>query len=185
VLKRWYGVDALVSYVAIPGEAETGGNSNGPILMVTDNKNAGAADIARGIAALMPNRMIEIVNAYEQYVEPNITALPYERDMNERYRKASVLINPIYNHDGCGTGRTMMEAMRFGLPVVGTDRAGLMETGGVSVSRNASPEDWASTILKILSDYPGFQAEARSSFAGHDATAELDVYVNQVKRLIK
>ncbi|KKK46640.1 hypothetical protein LCGC14_3163210, partial [marine sediment metagenome] len=185
VLKRWYGIEAMVSYVAIFGAPKPGGDPKGPIIFVTDNKGVRGPETIRGIARLIPEREFVVINAFEEYSEPNISATPYQRDMDSIYRQASILINPIYDHDGCGTGRVMMEAMRYGVPVVGTDRAGLMETGGVSVLRNATPEDWAATILKILSDYTGFQTEARDSFARHNAKAELDVYVNQINRLMK
>ncbi len=185
VLKRWYGIEAMVSYVAIPGNPTPGGDPKGPIIFVTDNKGVRGPETIREIAHLMPKQRFLVVNALEEYSEPNISTLPYQRDMDSIYRQASILINPIYDNDGCGTGRVMMEAMRHGVPPIGADRAGLMENGGVSIPRNASPKKWAFTILKILGNYSSFQTRVRNSFAQHDAKGELDVYVNQIKRLMR
>ena len=124
VLKRWYGVDAIVSYVAVSGKPEIGGDPKGPIIFVTDNKGVRGPETIRGIAHLMPEQRFLVVNAFECYSGQNISTLPYQHNMEDIYRGASLLINPIYNHDGCGTGRVMLEAMRYGVPVIGTDRGG-------------------------------------------------------------
>lgn len=185
VLKRWYSVKAVVSYVSVAGELRPGSNPKGHVLFVTDNKGVRGAETVRAIANLMPSTNFLVVNAFEEYPERNILAIPYQRDMDSIYERVSVLINPIYDHDGCGTGRVMMEAMRHCIPVLGMNRAGLMENGGTKLPRNATANQWARAIENIRSNYPSFQAEACRAFDRHDAMAELDVYTNQIEGLFE
>jgi glycosyltransferase involved in cell wall biosynthesis len=177
-------VSAAVSYVPVLGSLVGFGTPDGPLVVVTDGKELGTESLVQKLARLISKRPIWIVNATDPDVYRglrNVAFLPYVTDMDEVWAKAGILIYPNYGNDVCGTSRVAPEAMRWGVPCLANDRAGICETGMCSIPRDASPAKWAMAIEKIYSRYRSFSDRARTTFERYDTPAQLAVFERAVQ----
>lgn len=183
VVDRIYGhvmkEPSFYSYVPVLGQVRGGGNPGGPIVMVTDGKDLGSEEIVNQLAGLMPDRQFQVVNAkgWAAYdLHSNIHCTNYVDDMDTVWSQAGLLIYPNYKNDVCGTSRVGPEAMRWGVPCLANDRAGICETGMVSIPRDADIATWCSTIEKIYYNYMAFSNRSRTCFEDYGTDRELAFY---------
>ena len=81
----------------------------------------------------------------------NIQYLGWVKDMGEMYRQAGVLLGPSQYSEPFG--RVFVEAGLYGVPSVGSDRAGIPEAmgdGGIRVHPDSVAEVWAEAIQAVL-----------------------------------
>lgn len=145
------------------------------------------------LAAMMPGvTFLGVEGAYgEQLIPPymgNTEIRSHGTNMLNVYRDTRLLIMPSHYESW---GRTGVEAMCSGIPVVATDTPGLRESlgdAGTFLHRDASIYEWCDTIWRLLEDetaYGELSAKARSRALAHDlmATAEVNTFVHRVEAL--
>ena len=152
------------------------------VLLTNANAEKGY-DLILKVAALLPDvpflvlasqsPLEEAQRAYQNAGLKNVTALGRVADMDPIYRGAAIVAVPSYRFKE-SFSRVCIEAQRFGIPVIGSDRGNvpyLLEHSGIVL-----PEDahlWASEIKKLLGNaayYEDCEAKAlenskRYSFA--------------------
>jgi ADP-heptose:LPS heptosyltransferase len=127
-------------------------------------------DLILKVAALLPDvsflvianqsPLSEAVHAYESLGLRNVTAIERVADMTPIYRNARALAVPSYRFRE-SFSRVCIEAQRFGIPVIGSDRGNvpyLLEHSGVSLPEDASV--WAEEIVRLF-DEPDYFAQRR------------------------
>ena len=184
VVKYHYGRTCDVSYVPVTGEVVGNGNRYGPITLVTDDKDLGAVQLISKLAEAMPLHRFLVVNSkrpayYMNYA--NISTTGYINDMDALWRTVGILIYPNYRNDVCGTSRVAPEAMRYGIPCLANDRAGICEKGMIPLSRDAEPDEWIAAIERIYADYHTYSDQAITTFEQYDSAKELAVYSRIIK----
>ena len=170
-VKKHYGRECLVSYVPCLNPVRTGGNPNGHVALVTDNKDLGEPQMLREMARALPHRRFVVYNASHVYHESNIEARPYgEID----WENVGVLIYP---NDGrnvtCGTSRVGVEAMSYGIPCLATDQGGICEMGMVNLCGSA---DWPRWIEIVYDMYECYSDDMTNDYRVYDTPAQLRVY---------
>jgi hypothetical protein len=75
--------------------------------------------------------------------------------------------------------------MRFGVPVLANNRAGICEKGIVSIPRDAMPTAWTHTIEKIYRLHPQFVERSQRTFEAYDTPAQLKIYSDAVEAALK
>ncbi len=188
VVERIYGRECKISYVPALGEITAAGNPHGPIVLVTDGKDLGAELIVMKLAKDMPLRRFMVVNAsrpeiYSDY--SNITVTPYQKSMDPIWREAGIMIYPNYRNDVCGTSRVAPEAMRFGVPCLANDRAGICEKGMISIPRDADVTKWEHTIETIYRNYRAFSDRMHFTFKYYNTPGQLAVYKDAVEAAMR
>jgi ADP-heptose:LPS heptosyltransferase len=125
-------------------------------------------DLILKVAALMPevdflviasqSPLDDAVHAFESAGLANVTAIGRVADMTPIYEGARALAVPSYRFRE-SFSRVCIEAQRFGIPVIGSDRGNvpyLLEHSGVSLPED--PGAWAAEIARLF-DEPGYHAE--------------------------
>jgi ADP-heptose:LPS heptosyltransferase len=113
------------------------------------------------LAVASPASLAEAVEAANELA--NVAIIRPVEDMEAIYREACIVVIPAYG-DTEGTGRTCIEAQRYGKPVLGPDRGAfgnLLAHSGVAL-----PEDvklWAAEIECLFNDKPYYQARSRKA----------------------
>lgn len=165
-----------------------GPNLGRKITLINLNQGKGGLLFAQ-LAALNPDwEFLGVAGAYgEQLVPdlPNVTIEAHGADMRQVYASTKVLLMPsVYE----SWGRTGIEAMCSGIPVIAHPTPGLTESlgyAGLFEDRN-DPYAWSALIEDLLED-PAFyasQAEfARKRAAELDPTDDLDRWVEAVESL--
>ncbi len=184
VVERIYGRKCKISYVPALGEVEGVGNPHGPIVLVTDGKDLGAERTVIKLAKDMPLRRFMVVNAirpdlYSQYT--NIATTGYIKNMAEIWLTAGIMIYPNYRNDVCGTSRVAPEAMRYGVPCLANDRAGICEKGMISIPRDADSTKWEHTIETIYRNYRAFSDRMLFTYKYYNTPGQLAVYDKAIR----
>ncbi len=125
-------------------------------------------DLILKVAALMPgvqflviasqSPLDDAVHAYESAGLANVTAIGRVDDMAPIYEGARACAVPSYRFRE-SFSRVCIEAQRFGIPVIGSDRGNvpyLLEHSGVSLPEE--PQAWAAEIARLF-DEPDYHAE--------------------------
>lgn len=189
VIKRFYNVEAKVSYVPISGSFEQGGDKDGHLLLVTPNKGVGEEEFLRKLAKEMPKQDIVVVNTPEsmKFTEPNIISVPYVHDMSAIYKSASIVLMPVYHNDICGFTRVTMEAMRHGVPVIATGRNGMEEIvpNIVYEPEGGNIDIWVAQIKLVKENYAFQQEHAKQIFEDYNSVAEMDKFKESLLNAIK
>jgi glycosyltransferase involved in cell wall biosynthesis len=115
---------------------------------------------------------------------PNVEVLPPTPDMRAIYGRARVLLFPAQWEEAFG--RTVLEALLCGVPVLATAVGGILETGlsrgGVVLPRGADPELWSRALLKL--DDPAVYAAASEGAREDSAWYNLDEQVDKLEAVL-
>jgi len=115
---------------------------------------------------------------------PNVEVLPPKPDMRPIYGRARVLLFPAQWEEAFG--RTVLEALLCGVPVVAAAVGGLLETGlsrgGVVLPRGADPELWSRALLML--DDPAVYAAASEGAREDSAWYNLDKQVDKLEAVL-
>lgn len=183
VIKRYYGVKAITSYVPVLGEPEKQGNKNGYVTLVTPSQDLGEWPLIKTLSAheniFVANCKDEEINTYS-YLP--IVMSPYV-DMECVWQNTSILIMPVYYNDRNGQGRVTTEAHRRGIPVISVDRCGMGEIIPKEhlLNRNASAEEWIKKIKEIRENYSLHEEIAINAF--YPAEEQLRIFQQQIIQL--
>lgn len=188
VIKRYYGVDALVSYVPIEGDANNIANPNGYLTVVTPDKGLGEWQFINCILESMPREKIMVVNA--EISRESILAQdkwgerlynhPYTDDMTQVWSKTKILLLPVFDNDICGTTRVAIEAQQHGIPVIATDRCGISEKVDNLVAKCNKIEDWVYMINYVSDHYKGWSKGCIENFKQYNTPAQLQIFKNEI-----
>lgn len=190
VIKRYHEVDAKVSYVPVAGKICGSGNPKGTITLITPDKGLGEVNLIARLATAMPKELFRLINCGPSsssllHDHANVICQSYTSDMPTVYKETKILLYPVYNNDVCGTSRVGMEACRYGIPVIATDRSGLCELGFNKVSRVAGHTIWQQAINRICKEYDHYAELANSTFGlNHYAKGEMQKYVSMAERIV-
>lgn len=163
-----------------------GASPSGSISLINLTPNKGP-EIFYDLAHMNPSmQFLGTVGGYEESKHDirqmmNVRHHPHTDDMDDIYRQTSVLIMPsIYE----SYGRVAVEAMRYGIPVIGSNTPGLSECLDGRTHERTS-EAFNRALHEVLDDY-----EIRSSIAAHrykelekQTKTDLQVFASKIKEL--
>lgn len=142
------------------------------------------------LAAIMPDvNFLGVTGAYGEQINPkldNVEIRPHGCDMLNVYRDTAILIMPSAYESW---GRTGVEAMCSGIPVIAADTPGLRESlgpAGVFMHQNDDCDAWAGAIRRLLNEpllYNEVAARCRWRAMELDPTDELKNFVERVEAL--
>jgi len=129
---------------------------NDVVTLINCNQNKGG-EILVEIAKKMPDvQFLGIRGGYsnqiiEKSVTKNLTYMENQKDINVVLRKTGILIMPSKNETW---GRTAVEAMASGIPVIHSEAGGLVEcVGGAGIQCQRDDIDaWCQSIRRIIGD---------------------------------
>lgn len=137
-------------------------------VLLTNAKADKGYDLILKVAALLPEVSFlviasqsprdDAVHAYEAAGLANVTVIDRAADMVPIYEGARAVAVPSYRFRE-SFSRVVIEAQRFGLPVIGSDRGNvpyLLEHSGVSLPEDA--QAWTAEIARLF-DEPDYHAE--------------------------
>jgi glycosyltransferase involved in cell wall biosynthesis len=107
----------------------------------------------------------------------NVALLPRTGDMRSIYSRAKVVLTPSMIEETWG--RVATEAQFNGIPVVASNRGGLVESvgpGGVLLDPDGPAEPWVEAVHRLWTDEPFYAAVSRAALA-HAARPALDPQV--------
>jgi glycosyltransferase involved in cell wall biosynthesis len=131
-------------------------SNNKIVCLINYNHNKGGA-LLQELAHKMPSvQFLGVKGSYSNQVmdtspPENLTYIENQPDILVVFKKIGILIMPSKNETW---GRTAVEAMASGVPVIHSEAAGLVECvggAGVMCTRD-DPDAWAESIRKILKD---------------------------------
>jgi len=138
---------------------------NNVVCLINCNYNKGG-DILKEIAAKMTNvQFMGVKGGYSDQLmgenTQNLTYVENQKDIKVILRKIGILIMPSKNETW---GRTAVEAMSSGIPVIHSEAAGLVECvggAGIQCYRN-DLDSWCDAINRIISD-PAYRERLRQN----------------------
>lgn len=140
-------------------------SSRGDSILFVNPVRVKGVDKALNIARLLPDTKFifqeswplpqaERVTLLDQLAHlPNVELRASVPNLDAVFRETRLLLVPSLWEEAFG--RVIIEANRFGIPVVASRAGGIPEavgSGGLLVERDASPESWVNAIGTILSD---------------------------------
>jgi len=173
------------SYRTTPGDRVT-------LINASPAKGAGlVADLA---AALPDVGFLMVEGAYGEQIRPDLPnvawqpMLPPGRMRDEVYTRTRILLMPSLFESW---GRTAVEAMASGIPVIANPTPGLVEClgdGGTLIPLD-DPDAWAAEITRLSTPRAWSTASRRAAVRGrqlHDiTTTDLDTFVHAVEDLAR
>jgi hypothetical protein len=129
---------------------------NNVVCLINCNKNKGG-ELFRDLAYKMPNvQFLGVKGGYsDQVIEDstvaNLSYIDTQKDMTKVFKRIGILLMPSRLETW---GRTAVEAMASGVPVIHSEAEGLVEcVGGAGVICNRYDEDaWVDAIRRIIGD---------------------------------
>lgn len=126
------------------------------VVLINCNVNKGG-QIFKDLAYKLPNvQFMGVKGGYSNQIidespPPNLTYIENQRDITVVFKKAGILVMPSKNETW---GRTAVEAMSSGVPVIHSESAGLVEcVGGAGIlCMHDDIDAWADAINRILND---------------------------------
>lgn len=176
---------AIDDYVTTPGEHVT----------LINSSPAKGALLVEALAAAMPDTSFLMVEgAYGEQIHPDLPNVTWQPmlppgDMRDQvYARTRILLMPSLFESW---GRTAVEAMASGIPVIANPTMGLVEcvdTGGTLVDVNDA-KAWKTAITRLQAP-KAWQAASRKATARarelHDITVtDLDTFVHAVENLAR
>jgi len=157
-VKRFYNKDSTVISPLVEREQYLVANRERKYITMVRGHHVKGADFFIDLAKRLPNHSFAIAGVCEPSVNqkmgqtPNITHFPQRRDMREVYSQTSIYLAPVVWAEPFG--RTLVEAMINGIPVVGSNRGAVPEVLGEAgvVLPLETPEKWIETITRLLRD---------------------------------
>ena len=129
---------------------------NNTVCLINCNKNKGG-ELLKDLAIRMPNtQFLGVKGGYSNQVidskpPPNLTYIENQKDITAVFKKIGILIMPSENETW---GRTAVEAMAAGVPVIHSEAPGLVECvdgAGILCNRN-DIDAWVSAIERLNGD---------------------------------
>ena len=168
-LKRYYSVFGFRSIVVHPPvdwreyATET---TREYVVVINCNKNKGG-DVLIEIAKKMPDvKFMGVKGAYNKQITsshiPNITYVEQTSYIKDIYSKTDILLMPSAEESW---GRTAVEAMSSGIPVIANPTAGLLESCGDAgiFCKRAAVDDWVQEIRRLKEDSEYYETVSRRS----------------------
>lgn len=129
--------------------------NNDLVCLINCNKNKGG-DMLKLLAEKMPNvQFMGVKGGYSSQVvvsnTHNLTYIENQKDITVIFKKIGILIMPSKDETW---GRTAVEAMASGVPVIHSESPGLVEcVGGAGIMCMHDDEDaWADAIRRLIGD---------------------------------
>jgi len=118
---------------------------------------------------------------------PNVTLRPQTANMKSIYARAKILLVPSMWEEAWG--RVVTEAQFSGIPVVGSNRAGLPESvgpGGVLLDPEGPLEPWVEAVRRLWSDEAHYQELSKAALEYSkrpeiDPAVEIDALLEAAK----
>lgn len=159
--------------------------------LINLNQDKGGVIFAQLAALLGGVDFIGVEGAYGEQLYPgrlsNVEIRPHGTDMRAVYQDTRVLLMPSSYES---YGRTGIEALCSGIPVIATETPGLRESlgdAGIFMRPDASVLEWARTLAAVLNapDYTAMAARGRARAADLDllSRAEVATFVHRVEAL--
>lgn len=138
---------------------------NNVVCLINCNINKGG-EVLKEIASKMPNvQFIGVKGGYSDQIigknTQNLTYIDNQKDIKVVLRKIGILIMPSKNETW---GRTAVEAMSSGIPVIHSEAPGLVECvggAGIQCYRN-DLDSWCEAINRIIGD-PAYREKLRQN----------------------
>jgi glycosyltransferase involved in cell wall biosynthesis len=153
--------------------------NNDIVCLINCNKNKGG-DMLKRLAEKMPDvQFMGVKGGYSsQVVDSNSKNLIYienQKDITVIFKKIGILIMPSKNETW---GRTAVEAMASGVPVIHSESPGLVEcVGGAGIMCMHDDEDaWANAIRRVIGDR-AYREQLRQY--GFKRTREIEIEQNR------
>uniref|UniRef100_A0A6C0DJ48 Glycosyl transferase family 1 domain-containing protein n=1 Tax=viral metagenome TaxID=1070528 RepID=A0A6C0DJ48_9ZZZZ len=129
---------------------------NDVVCLINCNHNKGG-ELFKKLAHEMPNvQFLGVKGGYSNQVidnkpPPNLTYIENQEDIMVVFKKIGILVMPSKNETW---GRTAVEAMSAGVPVIHSEAPGLVEcVGGAGIMCSHDDKDaWANAIRRLISD---------------------------------
>jgi len=129
---------------------------NDTVCLINCNRNKGG-ELFRDLAYKMPAApFLGVKGGYSNQVvdttlPANLRYIETQNDMTKVFNRIGILVMPSHHETW---GRTAVEAMAAGIPVIHSEAAGLVEcVAGAGIMCNRDDEDaWAEAIRRILGD---------------------------------
>lgn len=129
---------------------------NNVVVLINCNPNKGGY-IFKELAYKLPNvQFMGVKGGYSNQIidespPPNLTYIENQKDIRVVFRKTGILVMPSKNETW---GRTAVEAMASGVPVIHSESAGIVEcVGGAGIMCMRDDIDaWADAIQRIIGD---------------------------------
>ena len=129
--------------------------NNDIVCLINCNKNKGG-DMLKNLAKKMPDvQFMGVKGGYSSQVldsdSKNLNYVENQKDITSVFKKIGILIMPSKNETW---GRTAVEAMASGVPVIHSESPGLVEcVGGAGIMCMHDDEDaWADAIRRLIGD---------------------------------
>jgi glycosyltransferase involved in cell wall biosynthesis len=131
------------------------------ITLINVNKNKGG-EVFIDIAKAMPDvQFLGVKGAYQKQITnntlPNLTYTPTTHEIKNIYEQTNILLMPSQQESW---GRTAIEAMSSGIPVIAHPTPGLLEScgdAGIFCDRN-NVSEWVREIRKLLDNEEYYQS---------------------------
>ena len=150
--------------------------SNNVVCLINCSKNKGG-DIFKQLATKLTNvQFLGVKGAYgiqsiDQTTPDNLTYIENQKDITVVFRRIGILLMPSKNETW---GRTAVEAMASGVPVIHSQAVGLVEcVGGAGILCSLDDIDaWADAIRRIVGD-PAYREHLRQN--GFKRVKEIEI----------
>lgn len=138
---------------------------NNVVCLINCNPNKGGI-LFKDLARSMPDvQFLGVKGGYANQITedslPNLTYIETQKDIRVVFKKIGILLMPSRNETW---GRTAVEAMASGVPVIHSESAGLIECcggAGITCMRN-DLDAWAEAIRRIIRE-PGYRQRLREN----------------------
>lgn len=193
-VQRFYGRDStIVRPLVDRNEYLVDARTKKYVTMVRGDPVKGA-DFFVEIAKRLPEVSFAIAGDTAPYIDdairaaPNMMAFGQKEDMRDVYSQTSIYLAPTIWAEPFG--RTLVEAMMNGIPVIGSDRGAVPEVLGDSgIVLPLDVDQWVSTITKLLEDETFYgdvsdKCRIRAQAPEFDMGEQVSIFLNLAESLV-